>query len=244
MAEPREPSGLPVRYRGARFELFIRPWKLSDANVAREVLERRCYEKHSCLLSNCSHWLDAGAHIGCFAIAAALSGCRVDSFEPESDNAALFVRNTDAFRSQVTLHRAALLSNPAAEETTLFLAPRSTSFHSTIAPIRGGGLVQVPVVGFETFLRAHPSIDGLKMDVQGVEMSLLESLCTHDDLLSRLRQIVFEWDFRYDRSTPRLRAVLSSLEAAGFKVCVQKGVFQYDEWCFWPSGVVVHARRP
>ena len=160
MAEPREPSGLSVRYRGARFELFIRPWKLSDANVAREVLERGCYEKHSCLLSNCSHWLDAGAHIGCFAIAAALSGCRVDSFEPEPDNAALFVRNTDALRSQVTLHRAALLSNPAVEETTLFLAPRSTSFHSTIAPIRGGGLVQVPVVGFETFLRAHPSIDG------------------------------------------------------------------------------------
>jgi hypothetical protein len=90
MAEPREPSGLPVRYRGARFDLFIRPWKLSDANVAREVLERRCYEKHSCLLSNCSHWLDAGAHIGCFAIAAALSGCRVDSFEPEPDNARAF----------------------------------------------------------------------------------------------------------------------------------------------------------
>ena len=63
----REPSGLPVRYRGARFELLIRPWKKSDANVAREVLERRCYEKHGGVLSDCVHWLDAGAHIGCFA---------------------------------------------------------------------------------------------------------------------------------------------------------------------------------
>ena len=242
--ESREPSGLPVRYRGARFELLIRPWKVSDANVAREVLERRCCEKHGGVLSDCVHWLDAGAHIGCFALAAALSGCRVDSFEPEPDNAALFLRNTAGVCSQVTLHRAALLSNPTVDETTLFLAPRSTSFHSTIAPLKGGGLVQVPVVGLESFLRAHPSIDGLKMDVQGAETAMLESLCGQADLLARLRQLVFEWVFQYDRATPRLRAVLVSLEAAGFKVSASKSIYQTEQWTFWPSGVVVHARRP
>ena len=47
MAEPREPSGLRVRYRGARVYLLFGAWTLSDANVARELLERRCYEKHS-----------------------------------------------------------------------------------------------------------------------------------------------------------------------------------------------------
>ena len=239
-----EPSVHVARYRGDRVELLTRPWKRSDLSVANEVLERRCYEKHKVCLSHCRHWLDAGGHIGCFAIAAALSGCRVDSFEPEPDNADLFEQNIGDVRPLVTLHRAALLSEPTVQETTLYLAPRSTSFHSTVAPFKTGGSVRVPVVGFEAFLHENPSIDGLKLDVQGAEMPMLESLCKHPDLLAQLKQIAFEWDFQYDKKTARLCTVLDSLQAAGFEVFAPSAVRRFPTWDHWPSGVLVHARRP
>ena len=187
-----------TRYRGTELDLLIRPWKRSDLSVINEVLERRCYEKHKVCLAYCKHWLDAGGHIGCFALSAALSGCRVDSFEPEPDNADFFEHNTRAHQL-VQLHRAALLSEPTDKDITLFLSPKSTSFHSTVAPFKTGGSIKVPVVGFEAFLRENPHIDGLKLDVQGAEMAMLESLCRHADLLAQLKQIVFEWDFRYER---------------------------------------------
>lgn len=242
--DAKEPVPIAVRYRGAELTVLTRPWKRSDASVADEVLKRRCYERHGVRLADCTRWLDAGAHIGCFSLAAARNGCRVDAFEPEPDNALLFERNTAWARPLVTLHQAALLSEPAEQETTLYLAPRSTSFHSTLATFRRGDAIRVPVVGFEAFLRANPDVDGLKVDVQGAEMPMLESLCRHPDLLAPLKQIVFEWDFHYDRSTARLLAVMGALEQAGFLVFAPMTVCHCDSWNFWPEGVVVHARRP
>jgi len=242
-----EPTVLHTKYRGALVDLLIRPWKKSDANVATEVFSKHQYERRDFRLGAVRHWLDAGGHIGCFAIAAALSGCTVDSFEPEPDNAALYVENTmrNGVRHQVTLHQAALLSSTAGE-VTLHLAPRSTSFHTTMRPLRGGRPIQVPAQSFVAFLRSHPSIDGVKMDVQGAEMAILENLCEEEnqDALAQLKQLVFEWDFEFDNRCGRLWAVIVSLERAGFAVRAHKDVYKNPTWDHWPSGVMVWAQRP
>ena len=239
-------------WKGRPLKLFVRPWRVSDDSVAREVLERRAYERYGVKLAACALWLDVGAHIGTFALAAACEGCRVVAYEPHPENFKLLLRNLgrNRLQGQAECHEAALLTDAAAlaagGEVPLHLAPRSTSFHSTRTPFKNGRWLPVRAQGLEAVLAARPDIDGVKLDCEGEEMPLLESLTsrTHGHLLRPLRQLVFEWDFKRDRSTARLLRVLRRLERRGFSVELsQKKVFRVAEWHYWPSGVLVYARR-
>ena len=237
-------------YKGKPLDFLTRPAAMSDLSVIREVLTRRAYEKRGIKLSESAVWLDCGAHIGTFACAASLEGCRVYCFEPHPENYDLLLRNLDIndLSSQVECYNAALLSTTDLEARgsmiPLYLAPKSTSFHSTIQPHRSGASVTVSARSLEDFLTDHPDIDGLKLDCEGEEMPLLESVLTKNALLQPIRQIVFEWDFKRDRRTQRLRNVVSLLEQLGFAVTVpQRRVFTDEEYVWWPSGVLVYARR-
>ncbi len=240
------PVTVRAEWRGRPVALYTRPWKMSDDNVIREVLGRHAYERHGVALARSRHWLDCGAHIGTFALAAALEGCRVDSFEPHPENAQYLRRNLarNGLARRVRVHEAALVSRPRVATMELHLAPRSTSFHSLTTPFRDGQSVDVRVEGFERFLREHPDVDGVKMDVEGSEMPLLESLVRSPRLLGRLTQLVFEWDFKHDPETARLRRVVRALEGAGFEVRTRRDVFRKKRWEHWPSGVLVWAWRP
>ena len=237
-------------WKGHPLKLFVRPWLKSDDSVIAEVLERRVYEKRGVKLSTCSLWLDVGAHIGCFSLAAACDGCRVLAYEPHPQNFALLVRNLKRNRmsDSVECVEAALLCNDeaASGEVPLYLAPQSTSFHSTRTPFKDGRWLPVHAQGIEALLASRPDVDGLKLDCEGEEMPLLESLTSrsHARLLRPLKQIVFEWDFKRDRSTARLLRVMGRLERCGFSVkSAQNKIHEVAEWNYWPSGVLVYARR-
>ena len=135
------------------------------------------------------------------------------------------------------------MARPTQKTAELFLAPHSTSSHSLTTPFRSKDAVSVKIVGIEAFLKKHPSINGIKIDVEGSEMPLLESLAKRKKLLSGINQIVFEWDFKHDEETARLRQVISRLEAQGFEVRTTKQVYTEKVWKHWPSGVLVYAWR-
>jgi FkbM family methyltransferase len=238
-----------AKYKGRDLSFTVRPTKQSDLSVIQEVLERNEYEKYGVKLQDSKVWLDCGAHIGTFAAAACVEGCRVYCFEPHPENYLLLRRNlkTNCLTS-VKCREAALLSQAdvasRGAQIPLHLAPKSTSFHSTIQPFRNGTSVQVKAVPLEAFLRKHPEIEGIKLDCEGEEMPILENLLSEPLLLENIAQIVFEWDFKRDRRTDRLRQVIKRLQEIGFEVSTrQTKVFQVEEWTFWPSGVLVYAKR-
>ena len=100
-------------------------------------------------------------------------------------------------------------------------------------------------MSLEGFLAKHPEIAGIKLDCEGEEMPILESLLAQETLLDSINQIVFEWDFKRDARTQRLRSVIARLQELGYEVRTrQTKVFQVEEWTFWPSGALVYARKP
>ncbi len=68
------PETVKTHWRDKELKLYVRPWRQSDDSVIREVLERRAYERHGVALGARRRWLDCGAHIGTFALAAASAG--------------------------------------------------------------------------------------------------------------------------------------------------------------------------
>ena len=97
-------------------------------------------------------------------------------------------------------------------------------------------------MSLEGFLAMHPEIAGLKLDCEGEEMPILESLLAQETLLDLINQM---WDFKRDARTQRLRSVIARLQELGYEVRTrQTKVFQVEEWTFWPSGVLVYARKP
>jgi len=241
------PETVKTHWRDKELKLYVRPWRQSDDSVIREVLERRAYERHGVALDASRRWLDAGGHIGTFALAAASAGSSVHSFEPHPENFELLQRNAQRNRLDHLIkgHEAALVpQKDCCRKVPLHLAPRSTSFHSIQTPFRNGESVPVRTASLEAFLETHPKVDGIKMDVEGSEAALLTALLRRPDLLERINQLVFEWDFKHDPRTAPLRAVVRRLERAGFVVAAHSHVFKRELWKAWPSGVIVYARRP
>ena len=241
------PVTINTQWKDHKLKIYTRPWKKSDDSVIAEVLERRTYEKNGISLPRSSHWIDCGGHIGTFALAAACEGCRVDSFEPHPDNFSLLKKNVQRnnLDDLVKMHNSALVPDRA-KSIELYLAPHSTSFHSVTTPFRSGDSISVKAKNFIDFLKSHPSVDGIKMDVEGSEMPLLEKLTSNScrRQLGCIQQLVFEWDFKHDDATARLRRVIRSLKGAGFIVKTHKHVHTKAFWDSWPSGVMVYARRP
>ena len=241
------PVTVDTQWKDRKLKVYTRPWKRSDDSVIREVLDRRNYEKNGVRLSSSGNWLDCGGHIGTFALAAASEGCRVHSFEPHPDNFKLLEKNVrrNNMADLVKIHNAALVPDHA-HSIDLHLAPQSTSFHSVTTPFRSGESIRVKATNFIDFLKTHPNVDGIKMDVEGSEMPLLEKLTSTSGLrqLDRIQQLVFEWDFKHDESTARLRRVIRSLKREGFVVKTHTHVFTKKAWESWPSGVMVYAHRP
>jgi hypothetical protein len=75
--------------------------------------------------------------------------------------------------------------------------------------------VRVPANSFSELLTEH-RINAVKLDIEGMEMPLLESLT--EEMCRPINKLVFEWTFDVDRSAARLLAVLTKLEKLGYKV--------------------------
>mmetsp|Transcript_76510 Transcript_76510/g.212498 ORF Transcript_76510/g.212498 Transcript_76510/m.212498 type:complete len:251 (-) Transcript_76510:70-822(-) len=230
-----------TKWRGEELKFYWRPHKKSDDSVIKEVVERRTYEKQGVELKD-SVWLDAGAHIGTFTLCAAMAGSRVIAYEPHPENFALLKENLrrNGCAGRVRAQKKALgLKHGSAK---LHLAPYSTSFHSTYQEFTRNALgsIEVSMVDIRAVLRDNPDIDSLKLDIEGEEIPILETLKMPD----RIKQVTFEWDFKRDRETARLRRVIKTLKKAGFDVKVQLDkVFKVKTWSYWPSGVMVWAVR-
>ena len=156
--------------------------------------------------------VDIGAHIGCFAVAAAVAGGRVFSFEP-------YPANFPALQSNVTLNgaRDVQLSQAAVtgkRETRRMFLPDNPghSARYSLLPGRGSRTLDTRCISLDNVLHENglDRVDELKLDCQGSEYEILYGASAQT--LAMTRRLVCEcgdYEGRPEWSVPALGPYLT-----------------------------------
>lgn len=172
---------------------FLRSWpplamrSARDWEMVQSVIELDEY--HLRAMPALRTVIDCGGHVGSFsaAVQALFPACRVLAFEPSPDNAALFRENAPA----AELHVTALGLDPG--EVQLWAVPGDTAFSTSD---RIGGSVasgeSATVSRLSSYLVDIPSVDLMKVDIEGDEYAVFEDL-RNSGQLEKIRRIVGEW---------------------------------------------------
>lgn len=167
--------------------LHVRTGKFRDEKIADEVITRGIYErpKFDFEIVPGDTWCDLGAHVGVFTSLCLAAGCDVVSVEPDRGNFEVLERNASlnaGHQGQQTclVHAACLpsCSIPSKATVTLYLHPEIGFRHSVIAKRRRipWAEVSVPATSLPELLRQHPRITAVKVDVQGSEVGIIQSV--------------------------------------------------------------------
>ncbi len=166
-----------------------------DLTIVRDVYLEDCYRLAE-LPFRPRTVVDIGAHLGAFAAAVRQRSrrARIVCVEAHPDNVPLLQANVGAFAEVVA---AAVTSDkgPAWLQSTIHSGSTNTGgswlWQGRGSPPRGS--IPVPAITFDALLAQHGfrSVDLLKLDCEGCELSLLR----HSDL-SRVRHIVGEYHDR------------------------------------------------
>lgn len=162
-----------------------------DNYVITENLRRRQYFRHGLTAEPQDIWLDAGGHIGTFALSIAEQVSHVWSYEPEPENYAALVDNMllNNLHEKITAYNAALVGN-ADTERMLYVNTRRNSGSHTLRHVRGRPAIAVRCFNINEEL-ASTHANKLKMDVEGAEAELLPALTQQS--LDQLDAIVLEY---------------------------------------------------
>jgi len=182
----------------------------SDIWTLYEVLNREVYRKP------CSGfkpeagdvWLDAGAYIGEFAVWVMQNGAEACySFEPHKESFNLVKLNTKGL-SKVRVFNAAVGCKD--ERIKLYTAGGGDyKSNTTRKEFKSGSSESVKCIDIHKFLKKHKEINALKLDIEGAEMDIFDSLT--DEELLRINKITAEWHFAHDNSLARYRKVVNRL---------------------------------
>eukprot|EP00931_Biecheleriopsis_adriatica_P056692 TRINITY_DN33604_c0_g1_i2.p1 TRINITY_DN33604_c0_g1~~TRINITY_DN33604_c0_g1_i2.p1 ORF type:complete len:374 (-),score=46.52 TRINITY_DN33604_c0_g1_i2:65-1186(-) len=219
--------------------MWLRPGT-TDVNAFNEVFHKHTYEKwhKGFRIEDAAVWLDLGAQKGDFTCLALAKGCKVVAVEAHPANFELLEANIKAQAGTnpscpVTIYHAACVSagfrnreGDAAGRVCLNEHPseRDTYRHSVIKHVldksKGGQKKGVwaykpmkepiPAYTVEEILLEHPDIEGIKIDIEGEEMEMLEELVLQDCWCG-VRRLTFEYSHEFDDSGPRFRKLLRNL---------------------------------
>jgi len=102
---------------------------------------------------------------------------------------------------------------------------------------------RVPVFTLKEVLEAYPQIEGVKIDIEGAEIEMLEEMRESD--WGGVKRLVFEYSNEYDNSAIRLRRLLEQLQShfRGGAVPNKPGTYEVGELITLPNAfaMVVHA---
>lgn len=218
----RSTQSLRCDVRGERFELRDHA---SDLFVLREVFVRGAYDYdfERVLGHQPQVVVDLGANIGAFALFASTRWptAHVVCVEPDPENFAVLARNATAGSHDWTTVAAAVVGSPR-EFVTLHRSKwwASSTVLETVATQRAArphrpeaqaGLPTIEVVGVTLpdllAQQGIADIDLIKIDIEGAELDLLESLSRRD--FERIRAMVIDVHDKYV-DADRIRAALMS----------------------------------
>lgn len=190
--------GLGLRHRTVAADgLRFRVRRLTaDAHFVRDIVVGREYGGPGYDISAHDIVVDVGANIGAFAVYAASQACHglVVAVEPVADSYRLLLENLQLNRcGHVRARRAALVGQRA--RVRVYLSPAGAGCHSILPELAGrpdrfedvDGLTLADL--FDEY--QLPRCDLLKLDCEGAEFDVLQSLTP--PLARRVRRIVLEY---------------------------------------------------
>lgn len=214
----------------------------TDEKVIQEVLQRKDYIKKKInfdILPG-ETWLDAGANIGTFSLLALSKGAKVRSYEPEKNNFSLLKQNIklNKFKdSRFKLFQKGLSTKTGKVKLYISKGDYNKYRHTTYKK-RGRPTVDIKVQNFNTALTK--SVTGVKMDIEGSEVPILESV----NDWKNVQKLVFEYTFDVFPSMKRYKEIIKKLKK-NFTVYEETKVkkFKGKEYRFYPPQTIVFCVR-
>lgn len=221
--------------------IYYRP-NTTDEKVITEVLENHCYQKQKIgfLIEPTDVWLDLGANIGTFAILVSNLGGKVICVEPENENIALLQKNlrTNNFNCHV-IESCVVADNNDSKHINLYLCQGSyNKYRHSIIPKKGRQSVRVACVKISDLLKMFPTVNCIKMDIEGAEIDILENIDL--DNLRQIQKLVFEYSFDIDPSIPRFLKIIERLKNVYNTVYYTKVKSDELEYKYFPPCVNVY----
>jgi FkbM family methyltransferase len=215
LADLRTTDGLTITIRR----------NVGDAMTVAEIFLTNCYTRDLTLPDN-PVVIDVGGFIGDFSLYAVkhLNARRVIVCEPSPRNWALLIRNIanngyedriEPVNKAVTDGGNVMMNVDAPDENQCMVS----AYFPCEQP-----LSTVPGISLGQLLRDHAveSVDLLKIDCEGGEYAILES--TPADVLSRIRNIVFEFHDNIEGSWDKLESAKQRLRREGYSLHTRRGL--------------------
>jgi FkbM family methyltransferase len=228
--------------RNLDLELYIRP-ETTDIKVIKEVLETNVYEKQKLgfFVQEGEHWLDLGGNIGTFALLALSHGASVVTCEPEHDNLELLQKNLEHNfpNGDYEILPVAVTTDANATVDLYLCKGEYNKYRHTIHPKRGRSSVKVQQKHIHDLLAEH-DFDCIKMDIEGAEIDILETLTPEDYQQYGIKKMVFEYSFDIDPSIPRFLAIVDNLRLYFDEVSYSKVKENELEYKHFPAMTMVY----
>lgn len=197
--------------RNIDLDIYIRP-ETTDIKVIEEVLKKNVYEKPKIgfYVSEGERWLDLGGNIGTFALLALAHGASVVTCEPEQENLELLQLNLETNFDDGWEIMPVAVTTSNEESIDLYLCKGEyNKYRHTVFPKRGRQSIRVSQENIRQILQQ--GFTGIKMDIEGSEIEILEYLAPLDYKRAGVQKMVFEYSFDIDPSIPRFLQIVDRL---------------------------------
>ena len=202
----------------------------TDATVIKEVLTTTgTYQNKNVplVIEPTDVWLDLGANIGCFSLLALSRGARVIAVEPEQENIEYLTMNLSAnFDAGYEIVPKAVSTDSRKVNFFLCRTPYNKYRHSMHLNYKRE-CIQVEALALTDLLDSYPDINAIKMDIEGEEIPLLESLTKEH--VQNVNKLVFEYSFDVDTSIQRFKNIIAHLETL-FDTVKYRPVPDIERW--------------
>lgn len=213
----------------------------TDAQSIQEVVQRRVYTGREILIASVDRWLDLGANVGAFSVYAASLGCEVAAYEPVEANVQQLTQNAalNPLAGPILTYAAAVVDQPLEEDWAWLATPRSTrnQYRYTTMPKDRWETQRVPAISFAQAIERHTP-QGIKMDIEGAELAILDSLEGSANVFDGVRYLVLEYHLDYDPDLAHYHRRLELLRDY-FPVVKAPKLPAEGQWSHWPSGKII-----
>ncbi len=211
---------------GARFRVRV---NTPDRLMIWEVWSAKTYDDKRIPIGEGDIVVDIGAHIGAFSVRAARLAQRghVYSYEPSSTNFAMLTENRLLNKANNLYIEESAVSGRTGQMT--LYTPSGNAIMGSLLQGVSTHTETVNVTTIADIIATHhiEQIDLLKMDVEGAEYDILFSCPA--ETLAKIQRVVMEYH-EYERETRKCFDLARLLEAHGFHVVVEKGMFPQPHW--------------
>lgn len=229
-----------LHHNGA--QLYVRP-DSSDFKAFREVIVKQGYQhgfrdtKARFEIMPGEMWLDLGANIGAFTVWAGLRGAKIMSYEPEAACFEMLKANIELNRVIAQPIQAAVV---AGDQKTMKLSvgEPGNEWRSSVLKFKSSAqkiaTQKVDCLNIKKVLT--PEIAGVKMDIEGAEIEILQKLEDYKNV----HKLVFEWHFDHNNETAVFWAVIKKLQQHFLLVKHAKIPADLKYYNFFPPATIVY----